>query len=97
MPGIFPFTTVEYTEPLADQLYDNALLHGWLSCIDRVNTRRRERWCAINDNNLYEFEPEMGEMMLRAKHNLEGCTCYVPVESDDTFILHTAGLFRSVA
>ena len=33
MPGLIPFTTVEYEEPLADTLFDRALLHGWLSCI----------------------------------------------------------------
>lgn len=33
MPGLIPFTTVEYEEPLADQLFDRAMLHGWLSCI----------------------------------------------------------------
>jgi hypothetical protein len=48
-PGLLPFTTVPYTEPLADQLYDSALIHGWLSCMDAKNTKRRERWCALND------------------------------------------------
>ena len=38
----------------------------------------------------------MGEMQLRAKHNLEGCVCYVPGDSQDTFIVKTAGLYRSV-
>jgi len=50
MPGLIPFTTIEYEEALADRLYDAALIHGWLSCIDRINTMRRERWCAIHEN-----------------------------------------------
>ena len=95
MPGLLPFTTVEYEEPLADKLYDAAILHGWLSCMDRLNTRRRERWCALHQNVLYEFEPQMGEMLLRAKHNLEGCVCYVPGDSNDTFVVRTAGLFST--
>ena len=95
MPGLLPFTTVEYEEPLSDQLYDSAMLHGWLSCIDRLSTRRRERWCALDQNVLYEFEPQMGEMLLRAKHNLQGCVCYVPGDSADTFIVRTAGLFST--
>jgi hypothetical protein len=64
------------------------------SVADRLNTRRRERWCAIDENLLYEFEPVMGEMTLRDKHNLEGCVCYLPEGSTDTFIVRTAGLFR---
>jgi hypothetical protein len=28
MPGLLPFTTVEFEEPLADTLYDEAIIHG---------------------------------------------------------------------
>ena len=59
MPGLLPFTTVAYEEPLADRLYDRAMIHGWLSCVDRLSSVRRERWCAVHDNKLYEFEPQV--------------------------------------
>ena len=34
---------------------------------DRLEKKRRERWCAIDENLFYEFEPVLGEMTLRAK------------------------------
>ena len=34
---------------------------------DRLSKKRRERWCAIDENLFYEFEPVLGEMTLRAK------------------------------
>jgi hypothetical protein len=43
MPGLIPFTTVEYEEPLADKLFDRALLHGWLSCVGAARARASER------------------------------------------------------
>lgn len=48
MPGLIPFTTIEYEEPLADKLFDRALLHGWLSCIGVAGLRRKESECDGN-------------------------------------------------
>lgn len=77
-PGIIPFTTTIAEPSLADILYDDALVRGWLSCIDKVRKKRRERWCAVHENFLYEFEPVHSEMVERDKHSLEGSICWVP-------------------
>ena len=45
----------------------NVVLSRWLSCIDQINTRRRERWCAIHENKLYEFEAVLGELMVNLR------------------------------
>lgn len=96
VPGIIPFTTTIAEPSLADILYDDALVRGWLSCIDKVRKKRRERWCAVHENFLYEFEPVHSEMVERDKHSLEGSICWVPEGSKDTFILHIGGMFRSL-
>jgi hypothetical protein len=50
MPGLIPFTTVEYEEPLADKLFDRALLHGWLSCIGAGAGARAREWSEREGN-----------------------------------------------
>mmetsp|Transcript_28246 Transcript_28246/g.63951 ORF Transcript_28246/g.63951 Transcript_28246/m.63951 type:complete len:392 (+) Transcript_28246:1726-2901(+) len=93
MPGLIPFTTVPLEESLADRLYEEAIIHGWMSCIDRATKRRRERWCALHENQMYEFAERYNEFVLADKISLEGCVCFVAKDSPDSFVVRTAGLF----
>ena len=75
-PGLIPFTSVPVDNSLADDLLKKALVYGWLArraMFDRLPT---DRWCALHNNFIYEFEDELGEMVLKAKVNLKGCVCY---------------------
>uniref|UniRef100_A0A7S4KF71 PH domain-containing protein n=1 Tax=Guillardia theta TaxID=55529 RepID=A0A7S4KF71_GUITH len=93
MPGLIPFTTVPFVESLADRLYDEAIIHGWMSCIDKATKRRRERWCALHENYMYEFAERYNQFVLADKISLEGCVCFRPKDSPDTFVVRTGGLF----
>lgn len=76
-PGLIPFTTVPIDNSLADSLFEKSLVCGWLMKKTAFERRPTDRWCALYENYLYEFEDELGEMVLKEKVNLKGCLCYV--------------------
>lgn len=76
-PGLIPFTSVPIDNSLADSLLESSLVYGWLmrkTVFDRLPT---DRWCALHENYIYEFEDDLGEMVLKEKVNLKGCICYI--------------------
>ena len=94
--GLIPFTSVPFEVSFADEIFDEALIHGWLSVIDRADQTRRERWCAVHLYFIYEFEPLGGEMVLKRSVPLDGCICYSLSESLDSFVVSTYALFSDM-